>query len=149
MDPSDLLVALCGLEGDEQQLLMKLILDYQGGGLASTPQQVSFATRIPSAEYQADMGETAKSIIEGLLLAPDRNLGHGVAHGIFVTSMWDLLGMESDQTQPIHRAISGGTINAVEQLVRAERLEDALYVSLLGQCFYMNASDWAAITLNN
>jgi hypothetical protein len=149
MDPSDLLIALSGLEGEGQHLLTALILDYQGGGIASTPQQVNFATRQPNPDYQSDMKETAKSIIEGLLLAPSRDLGHGVAHGIFVTSMWDLLDMESENVQPIHRAISSGTINAVEQLVDADRVEDALYVSLLGQCFYVNAADWAAIALRN
>ena len=49
LEPSDLLIALCGLTGEEQQLLASLILDYQGGGITTRSGSVAILRRVPDA----------------------------------------------------------------------------------------------------
>jgi len=142
VDPSDALIALCALEGEELRLLSSLILDYQGGGLTTKPESVQALQRVPSAELQTQMKETAGATLETFAELDGSTLSQGIAHGIFVTSLWDSLGMTKDNILPIHRAISGGTISAIVGLLQRKRFEDAIHVALLGQCLYMNASDW-------
>jgi hypothetical protein len=142
VDPSDALIALCALEGEELRLVSTLILDYQGGGLMTKPESIEILQRVPSAELQAQMNETAWATLETFTELDGSTLSRGIAHGIFVTSLWDSLGMTEDNVLPIHRAISRGTISAIVGLLQRKRVKDASYVALLGQCLYMNASDW-------
>jgi hypothetical protein len=142
LEPSDLLIALCGLTGEEQQLLASLILDYQGGGITTRSGSVAILRRVPDAAMQSKMKETGQATFETFEALGYSNMAEGMAHGIFVTSLWGSLGMSGEDLLPIHRAISGGTISTVSQLLQRERLEDAIFVALLGQCLYMNALDW-------
>ena len=142
VDPSDALIALCALEGEELRLMSALILDYQGGGLSTRPESIEILQRVPSAQLQGQMKETASATLETFTELDASTLSQGIAHGIFVTSLWDSLGMTKENILPVHRAISGGTISAVVGLLQRKRFEDAVYVALLGQCLYMNAGDW-------
>jgi hypothetical protein len=142
LEPSDLLIALCGLSGEEHQRLASLILDYQGGGITTKPDSVAILRRVPDVAMQSKMKETGQATFETFEQLGFSNMAEGMAHGIFVTALWESLGMTGKEVLDIHRAISGGTISAISQLLQRERLEDAIYVALLGQCLYMNASDW-------
>jgi len=142
VDPSDALIALCALEGEELRLLSSIILDYQGGGITTRPESIEILQRVPSAALQAQMKETAGATLETFTELDGSTFSQGIAHGIFVTALWDSLGMTKVDILPIHRAISGGTISAIVGLLQRKRFEDAIFVALLGQCLYMNAADW-------
>lgn len=142
VDPSDALIALCALEGDELQLLSAVILDYQGGGLTTTPESIEILRRVPSVELQEQMMGTTDATLELFTSLDGSAASQGIAHGIFVTSLWDSLEMTADDILPVHRAISEGTISAIVGLLQRKRFEDAIFVALLGQCLYMNAADW-------
>lgn len=142
MDPSDALIALCAREGEELRLLSSIILDYQGGGVTTRPESIKILQRVPSAELQAQMKDTARATLETFTELDGSTLSRGIAHGIFVTALWDSLGMTKEEILPIHRAISGGTISAILGLLQRKRFEDAVFVALLGQCLYMNAAEW-------
>ena len=140
MDPSDVLLLLCGREFQES--LATLVLDYQGGGIIMNPNSVKTLERAPSPELQEKMKQTAFATLEAIEELDDSTVSHGIAHAVFVTSLWDSLKMSHEDILPIHSAISGGTISAVISLLQNERVEDAIFVTLLGQCLYMNAVDW-------
>ena len=88
------------------------------------------------------MKQTTFATLEAIEQFDDFSASHGIAHAVFVTTLWDSLNMSHDDILPLHRAISGGTITAVISLLQNERVEDAIFVALLGQCLYMNAVDW-------
>jgi len=90
------------------------------------------------------MGETARSILEGIDATGVSTFGEGIAHALFVTSMADLLQIDSDKFSAVQSAISAGTINATMYLFSKEEIEAALFVLLLGQLLFMNSAEWSA-----
>lgn len=142
MDPSDALITLCGLEGEEQRLLAAIVLDYQGGGLTTSPKSVEILQRVPSLVLEKKMKENVVAMLDAFTEVDGSTFSQGLVHGIFVTSLWDSLEMSQEDVLPIHRGISAGTISAIVRLLQPKRLEDAVSVALLGQCLYMNATAW-------
>ena len=61
---------------------------------------------------------------------------------MFITSMTDMLSIEMDNVSPLQKAIAGGTINAMAQLVARKNHELALTVGLCGQVLFVNSSAW-------
>jgi len=143
-DPSDNLIALCGLSGDQLQSLSRVILDYQGGGISTSARSIDAIRKVPTQHQQSEMGETARSILEGIDATGLTTFGEGIAHALFVTSMADLLQIDSNKFSTVQSAISAGTINATMYLVSREEIEAALFVLLLGQLLFMNSDGWSA-----
>jgi len=141
-DPSDALILFCGLSGYEQKILSGIVLAFQGGGLLDSAKSVQLARRVPSQDQQSEMKDIAISIIECLDASDLSNLGQGFAHGMFITSMTDMLSIEMDNVSPLQKAIAGGTINAMAHLVARKNHELALTVGLCGQVLFVNSSAW-------
>ncbi|MEI6096224.1 MAG: hypothetical protein WCR08_12325 [Gammaproteobacteria bacterium] len=141
-DPSDALIYLCGLGGQEQKTLGDIVLAFQGGGLLDTEKSVEIARRPPSQDQQLERKETAIAIIECFEASNLSNMGQGFAHGMFITSMTDMLSVDIKKVTPLQKAIAGGTINAMAQLVAAKNHELALTVGLCGQVLFVNSSAW-------
>lgn len=146
-DPSDNLIALCGLSGDQLQILSRVILDYQGGGISTSARSIDAIRKVPSQHQQSEMGETARSILEGIDATGVTTFGEGIAHALFVTSMADLLDVDSSDFSNTQSAISSGTINATMYLASRDEIEAALFVLLLGQLLFMNSDEWLASRL--
>lgn len=119
-----------------------LILDFQGGALLSTPEQVAAAQRVPTKDRQREMAEAARDVLEGLEAASGNQQFEAVVHGTLVTSLWELLEMEDTDVSELHRALSGATIDAASQLLKVGRTEDAFAVLLAGQVLYANVAGW-------
>jgi len=141
-DPSDLLIAFCGLTGDDQLNLSSIILDYQGGGILSTPESIGALRRIPTEKQQAEMGELSGSILEGLEASGNTSIGQAICHGIFTTNVSEMFQIEFGEFSPFHKAIASGTVNAMIKLFSIGEYEPALYVGLLGQCLFLNSTNW-------
>lgn len=141
-EPSDALISLCSLDGEELKLLGSVVLDYQGGGIITKRESIEILRRVPSEIQQVEMGEITESVLGTFKELGVSGLTEGIAHGILVTSLWELLGMTKEDVLPVHGAISSGTVSAVVALLAREMTENAFYVTLLGQCLYMNAADW-------
>ena len=141
-DPSDLLIAFCGLTGEDQSNLGSIILDYQGGGLLSKSESLDALRVIPTQKQQAEMGELAKSILEGLDASGNTSFGQAICLGLFRTNVSEMFQIELGDFSPFHNAIASGTTNAVIKLFSMEEYQQALYVGLLGQCLFMNSNKW-------
>ena len=142
VDPSDALIMFCGLSGQEQRSLSEIVLAFQGGGLTDSAKSVELARQVPSQQQQSEMKEVAISIIECLETAGLSNAGQGFAHGMFITSMTDMLAIELSNVSALQKAIAGGTINAMTHLVTRKNYEIALTVGLCGQVLFVNSSAW-------
>lgn len=141
-DPSDALIFLCGLNGEEQKILAEIVLAFQGGGLMDSAKSVQIARQVPSQDQQLEMKDTSISIIECLTESGLSNMGQGFAHGMLITSLTDMLSIGMEDVSPLQKAITGGTINAMTQLVAKKKFELALTVGLCGQVLFINSSDW-------
>ena len=141
-DPSDALIFLCGLNGEEQKILAEIVLAFQGGGLMDSAKSVQIARQVPSQDQQLEMKDTSISIIECLTESGLSNMGQGFAHGMLITSMTDMLSIGMEDVLPLQKAIVGGTINAMTQLVAKKNHELALTVGLCGQVLFVNSLAW-------
>lgn len=141
-DPSDALIILCGLSGQEQKILADIVLAFQGGGLLDTAKSVQKARQAPSQDQQVEMKDISISIIECLTESGFSNMGQGFAHGMLITSMTDMLSIDIESVLPVQKAIASGTINAMTQLVAKKNHELALTVGLCGQVLFVNSAAW-------
>ena len=141
-DPSDLLVAFGRFDVATMRTVLDLILDFQGGGLLSTPETVEIARKVPSQPAQQEMGDIAKSVLEGLEAAAGNQTFEGLVHGILVTGLWELLEMTPDDASDSHQHLSGAMLDAAAQLLKIGRSDDALRVLLVGQLLYANLAPW-------
>lgn len=142
VDPTDLLLAFGGFDVSKMPNVVRLIGDFQGGGLLSSAEQIAAARRLPTADEQQEMGDIASSVLEGLEAAEGNEKFEGVIHGVLVTSLWKLLGMTSDDVTDVHSQLSGAVMDAAARLRRLGRRDDALQVLLVGQMLYANLHLW-------
>lgn len=144
MHPVDALMAFSNLQvPEESNLLGTMVLDFTGGGLLSTDESIAAAKGTePTQKEKSEMGETGKSMIEAFEGLGRTNLGEGIAHGVMVTSMWDLYNLADEDILKIHEVISGATVSAMSSLIRRGLEADAFAVTLLGMTLYRNAASW-------
>jgi len=142
VDPTDLLLAFGGFDVSKMPTVLRLVGDFQGGGILSSAEQIAAARRLPTAEEQQEMGDIASSVLEGLEAAEGNEKFEGVIHGVLVASLWKLLGMTLDDVTDVHSQLSGAVMDATARLRRLGRDDDALQVLLVGQMLYANLHLW-------
>jgi hypothetical protein len=142
VDATDLLIAFGGFDVSKMPTVVQLIGDFQGGGVLSSPEQISAARRLPSQAEQQEMGDIASSVLEGLEAAGGNATFEGFMHGILVTGLWDMLKMTTDDVTDVHGQLSGAMLDAASRLQKLGRKEDAILVLLAGQMLYANLTHW-------
>ena len=142
MSTSDLLVALGSVDGSQSQILQNIVLDLQGGGIASTTGQIDAISKPLSPEALAEVTELANSFIEGIEAAEGNDQFEAFVYGILSTGLWDFLHMTSDDVSDSHRAIAKATYSASISLLRRNESDLARSILMLGLKLYINTGAW-------
>ena len=148
MSTSDLLITLGAVEGGQSLILQKIILDLQGGGIASNLEQINAISKPLTPEALREVTETVDSFIEGIEAAQGVSQYEAFVSGILFTGLWDFLQMSGNDVTDAHSAIIDATYSASMTLLHSNQADLARSVLLLGLKLYVNTDNWL-ITLKN
>ena len=143
-DPSDLLLAWSGANAGGMRLLMDIVLDYQGGGINSSPVQIRAAQQIPTKRLQDEIKDTSRFVLEGLEAAGNNETAVTLVFAAFALAVQENASVSENAEIELHRVLARSTFDASRQLWQRRRNEDAIGVLALGQMLHANTLKWSA-----
>jgi hypothetical protein len=140
MHPVDALAAFAPKEIGLRETLSEMLLDFTGGGIASSAAAVSAIRELPSQRQMEEMQAVAESLLECAALGGA--MADGLVHATFVVAMEDFCGKSISDATEGQRAVAQAVSSAVFGLVSSGRQDEALGAALIGCVLYCNAEAW-------